>query len=441
MTPSTSKPLHHVLLAAALVPAATLHAQTVGQSPQPGAMAAQPMGVEPAGQFMGTSALVPVSPSASLSQPFAPVSASPIEGEQPGLRLRARTAVEHDGNVLRTSAGQQSDTITTLGVGARYNQSFGQQRVVLDADLAHVDFRNVGQNFNTVNYAAAWNWRVGNQFEGLVSADRREFRDVGTNVAGSFNRRTERSEQVEANFRPSASLRVLGGLLHTQADNTVPAASWDGSPSVNSARVGVAYEPASGSSIALRHRAGDGSYRDTAAAGDFKERETDAVLRWAATAKTTVDARIGHLQREHGGGAGARDFSGMVGGINANWGITAKTSLAAGWQRDLGAYLAGTGGYLRSDRIFLGPVWRATELTAVSLRYTHDRRTWEAVTPAATADVGRTDTFNVWALGLDWQPRRTVGVGLQYRNEQRDSSLPAANYRANVLGVSVRLTI
>ncbi len=47
----------------------------------------------------------------------------------------------------------------------------------------------------------------------------------------------------------------------------------------------------------------------------------------------------------------------------------------------------------------------------------------------------------MFAAGVDWQVRRTVALSAQLRNERRSSSLPAFNYRANVIGLSARLTI
>lgn len=440
MKKRTLRPL--ALSVACLLPAAAVHAQTAGQSPQPGPLAVQPT-AEPVGQYMGQtmgiSAIVPVSPAQSISQPFPPVSAYPDEGEPLGLRLRARAAVERDDNVLRTSANEQSDTITSLGVGLRYNQRFGQQRVVLDAEAARFDFDNLGLDYNTLNYAGALYWRVASRWEGVVSADRRQFRDVTTNLGGIVNRRTERNEVAEANYRLGASLRLIAGVLNSQVDNTTINA-WDGSPQVTSLRVGAGYESATGSSLVARYRDGDGEYRNTAAGSDFKERETELLARWVVSPKTSVNGRIGRLEREHTGAAATRDFSGTVGGINASWDATAKTRLVVGWQRDLGAYLLGTGGYQRSERFYVAPVWRITTQTALSARYERDRRTWQNVTGNAV-DAGRADTFNVLALGVDWQPRRNVGVGLQYRTEERDSSATGANFRANVLGLSVRLTI
>jgi exopolysaccharide biosynthesis operon protein EpsL len=443
MKKASIRPLLTVTAAAFLLPgAAAVHAQTTLQSPGGlGQSAAQPAG-QPAGEMavtpMGQSMAVPMSPAASISQPFAPVSSAVAAGEREGFQLRAIAGVERDSNVLRVDTGKQSDTITQLGVGLRFNKRYGLQRVVLDVEADRFDFDKLNTNYNTLNYAAAWNWAVGNKFDGIVSADRRQFRDVTTNgTLTTVNRRTERNELVEGGYRLGAAWRVLAGLEHNSARSTDPN-SWDGNPDVNSVRVGTSYELGSGTSITARYRHGDGEYKNAPINADFKDNEIEAVVHWPVTAKTSLDGRLAHLKREHDA-APSRDFSGTLGSLAATWEATAKTRLVVGYARDLGSYLFGTGGHVSSDRYYIAPVWRATAATAVSLRYEHENRKWDDVT--GSTDAGRRDRYNVLAAGVDWQVRRTVALSAQVRNERRSSSLPAFNYRANVIGLSAKLTI
>ena len=430
--------------AACLLPA-VVHAQTTLQSPPGGVLgesAAQPAGqsmATPMTTPMGIGMTVPVSPAQSISQPFPQVSSDPDQRE--GLQFRARAGVERDDNVTRVSAGEISDTVTGLGLGLRYQKRLSQQVFVVDAELAQYDFDELNTDYSTFNYAAAWNFRFGNRIDGIASADRRQFRDVTANgTTGIINRRTERNELIEGGYRFGASWRALAGLQHSSIKNTDPV-SFDGNQSVNSVRLGGAYEPATGSTVVARLRLGEGEYRDAAVVGDFDDREVDVTTRWVVSPKTSVEGRIGYLDREHDGALSGRDFDGIVGGVNLNWDITAKTSLIAGYARDLGSYLsaASTSGHIESDRFFVGPRWRATELITVNLRYEHENRKFEDV--ATGPDAGRRDKFNVFAIGADWQVRRTIAVSAQLRNERRSSSLPAFDYRANVIGLSARLTL
>ncbi|MBK0392248.1 outer membrane beta-barrel protein [Ramlibacter algicola] len=425
--------------AACLLPAMGAHAQTTLQSPggQPGESAAQPAGQSmaiPMGQGMS----VPMSPAQSISQPFPPTTALPLEGDREGLRFRASAGVERDSNVSRVNTGEISDTITSVGVGLRFNKRYSLQRVVLDVAADHYRFDKLDTNYTTLNYSAAWYWAVGNVLDGVASAERRQFRDVTANgLVSALNRRTESNELVEGRYKIGASYRLLAGIQHTASRSTDPTA-WDGNPDVTSGRVGVQYESARGSTVTARYRHGDGDYNN-ALAPKFKDDEVTLAVHWAVSPITAVDATIGNLRREHEG-ASARNFDGAIGSLGVTWDATAKTRLVAGYSRDLGSYLLGSGGHVESDRVFVGPVWRITTQTALSARVEHENRKWVDV-GGATIDVGRGDKFDVVALGLDWQPWRTVGVSAQYRNEKRSSSVPIFNYRANVVGLAVKLNI
>ena len=429
--------------AACLLPA-VVHAQTTLQSPPGGILgesAAQPAGqsaATPMSTPMGVDMTVPVSPAQSISQPFPPVSAAATQRE--GLTFKARAGIERDSNVTRVSAGRISDTITGYGVGLRYQKRLSQQQFVVDVDADRYHYDNLNADYSTLNYAAAWMFRFGNRIDGTASAGRRQFRDVTQNgTAGIINRRTERNELLEGGYRLDPRNRVIAGLQRSSITSSDPL-SWDGNQTQTSVRLGYAHELPTGSSLTARARFGDGEYR-TLPGSDFEDREFDVTTRWVVSPRTSVDARLGHLSRDHSGALAGFDFDGMVGAINVNWDITGKTSLRAGYARDLGSYLsaAATAGHLESDRWYVAPVWRATELTSVTLRYEHETRRFVGVDVGA--DVGRRDRFNVLALGVDWQVRRTIAVSAQIRNERRSSTLPAFNYRANVIGLSARLTI
>lgn len=435
------RPVLTTVAAACLLPAA-IHAQTTLQSPPGGTLgesAAQPAGqsaATPASTPMIAPMLVDMSPAQSISQPYAPVSSAADQRE--GFQFRARAGVERDDNVLRTNGGEITDTITGLGLGLRFQRRFSQQQIVLDAEYDRYSYDKLDADYNTLNYAAAWRFRFGERIDGVASADRRQFRDVTSNglVAG-VNRRTERNEVVEGGYRFGASWRALAGVLHNTTRSTDPSA-WDSNLSQSSVRVGAAFEPATGSTVALRYRRGSGEYDNAPVVSDFDDDEIDVTARWIVSPKTTVDGRLGWLKRDHDA-ASSRDFDGLVGAIGVNWEITAKTALTAGYARDLGSYLFGTGGHLESDRFYIGPVWRPTALISVSLRYEHENRKFEDV--VGSADAGRRDKFDVGTLGVEWAVRRTVTLGAQYRNERRSSTLPAFDYRANVIGLTAKLTI
>ena len=366
--------------------------------------------------------------------------AQTVDTNQEGLHFQGRLGIEHDSNVLRVGSGAQSDTAYTAGVGLTYNKQFSLQRIRANIQADAWRYSDNSQlNFNTINYALAWDWSVTPRFHGTVSADRKQFREVTTDpvsFANRIGRRTERTELAEGAFDIAGPWSVLAGVSHYRTESTEPF-SWDASPDITYWHGGVGYKAASGSEFALRYKRGKGEYKDASFAtlnSEFDENQVEATARWSITGKTTIDARIAHVKRDHDS-APVLDFSGMVGGVSATWDITGKTSLVAGYQHDLSATGLITGGKVESDRFFLSPVWHITAKTSANLRYDHTQRKWKDT--GVPVFVGRSEKIDAIQAGVDWEALRTITVSGYIRQEKLRSSVNAG-YKANVYGVAAR---
>ncbi|MBL0420192.1 outer membrane beta-barrel protein [Ramlibacter sp. AW1] len=372
----------------------------------------------------------PLAQAQSVAEPR-PVDLDPGDS----LQFRVGAGIEHDSNVLR-APNASSDNIGVLRAGARYDKRLSLQRIVLDAEVSAYRHRNFDSlDYETLNYTAAWNYAFTPRFRGVISANQREFRDLSVATTGvtSANVRTQRTQLIEGTYAPGGGLLARAGLSNStsQADN---ARSLESSPSVRSLRLGAGYETARGSQAILQYRRGDGEYDNLAS--DFTENEWSVIARWPVTGRTTIDGRLGWLERTHDN-APAFDFDGVIGNINANWEITGKTALAAGIERDLGSYEAAGGGYVRAWTFYVEPVWNATAKTAVRLRYQHEDREWVTRSLAAP-DAGRDDAINSFGINVDWEPVRNVIVTGGVRHERRNSTLNAFDFKSNRVGVAAR---
>jgi exopolysaccharide biosynthesis operon protein EpsL len=418
----TIRPL--LSLATLIMAAPALYAQQQPQQPieQPQQMSPQP--VQPVNE-----------------NPNAPV---PQSQENPNaFQFRASLGWEHDSNVLRVPSvsNPQSDNVLIAGVGLKFDRRIGLQR--LRADVAADKYKyqdNSNLDYTTINYSLAWDWAVTSALHGVLSAERRQFRDVTTDPLFATNlvgRRTERVETFEGIYEFGGGLRALAGASHSEASSTQPR-SYDASPDVKYVHVGVGYEFPSGTSLTARLKRGDGEYTDPsfgAAGVEFRDREAELAVKWPVTGRTSLEARIAHLKREHSA-APQLDFDGVVGNATVRWDITGKTQLQAGYIRDLSGSGLPTGGHVTSQRWFVAPVWKATAKTSFNARYDHIRREWNDI-PAATFSFGREETIQAASIGVDWEALRRLTVSAYARNERMKSNL-SAGYRATVYGIAAK---
>jgi exopolysaccharide biosynthesis operon protein EpsL len=367
--------------------------------------------------------------------------ATTVTEQAPAFQLRAMAGIERESNALRTPNGGASDTDYYAGVGLRADRRYGLQRLRADVEANTYRYdKNSSLNYSVLNYALAWDWAVGTRLHGVASADQHQYREVATDPVLLVNRvgkRTERSQVFEGVYDAGASLRLMAGASRTEARSSVPN-SWDASPTITSGRVGVGYELASGTSAWLRYRHGTGHYTDPtagASTGDFKENETDVVVKWPVTGKTSLEAQVGHLQRKHDTNQ-FRDFSGTVAAAAVTWDVTGKTRIVGGVNRTLGVSGLATGGNVRSDRFYIGPVWKATAQIAVNARYDHVKRNWEDA-PLGSPVLGRSETVNVLSAGVDWEPRRWLAVSGYVRGERQSSNLNTG-YHNTTIGAAVK---
>ena len=375
------------------------------------------------------------------SQPASTHESTARDPGEPGFQIRALAAVEHETNALRVPSGAnpRSDELAILGVGFKFNRRYGLQRIRADIEANTFRYRDQSDlDFNTINYALAWDWQFTPRFHGIVSADRKQYREVTTDPVALVNRvgrRTERAEIAEGIFDVTAAWRLLAGVAHTQSSSSQPN-PWDASPSVRSARVGVGYELPSRTSVFARFRRGDGEYSNLpGGANDFRENEAELVVNWPVTAKTSVEGRLGHIERDHSG-ATQRDFSGMIGNANVRWEITGKTRLAAGVGRDLSAAGLDLGGHVEQNRFYIGPVWQATSQIAVHARFDHVTRDWKDV-PAGSPELGKEERVQLLSAGVDWEPRRWLTVSGYVRGERLKSNLNQG-YRSTTVGAALK---
>ena len=361
-----------------------------------------------------------------------------VEAPGPVLTLHAQALAERDSNILR-SPDAVSDEIGIFSAGLRLDKRYSLQRVTLQAQASRFRFRDFSNlDYSTVNYEGAWNLQVTPALSAVLSADRRQYRDI-TNASapsGGVTLRTERHERAEVTLLGRGGWRTLAGLDQSRSRSDDPR-SLEASPTVSSIHIGGGYEFSAGTLVTAQVRRGEGDYGASAAGIDFRETEPSITLRWPASAKTSLEARIGYLDRSHDQEA-ARDFKGLVANGTVRWTYSPRTSVEAGFVRDLGSYEFTGGGRIRGWRLFVAPAWKPSEKTMLRFRHTEERRDWQVLS-LTSPDLGREDRTRWTDLTFEWTPRRLLELTASARQERRHSNLAGLGFRAHVVALGARL--
>lgn len=366
------------------------------------------------------------------------------------LQFRVGESLQRDSNVFRLSdnvnplglvgRNERADTIAVTTLGAKFNKAYGLQRVELDAEAQNYNYQRFSRlNFTAMNYAAAWRWSLTPALHGNVTTDRREYLDKTADVqnAGAVNQRIDRSSLVDAEYEIGARWRAVGGFFDRSSRNSQPTTFFLDS-TIKGAEAGARYVFREGDSVAYRFRSGRGNYLNQptglTTVRNFDDREHEVRLDWQLTGKNSVQARMSRLERTHDGLA-ARNFSGYLGEVNTNWLFTGKTSMSVGLLKDLGSYQTNNESYYDGYRLYVQPVYRATEKISARLRYEHGARNFKGALPGF-APSNRRDNLRFAALSLEYQALRSLTLAASLQRDLRTSNTPGFDYKSNSVLVS-----
>jgi exopolysaccharide biosynthesis operon protein EpsL len=291
-----------------------------------------------------------------------------------------------------------------------------------------------------LNYAAAWRWSLTPRLIGNVTADRREYLDNTTLVqsTGSVNRRTDEANRIDAEYEVGAAWRVLGGVFDRTIKNSAVLIQ-EADTQVSGGEAGAKYVFRSADFVAYRYRHGNGEYSgllgSTLPSRNFTDKEHELSFEWLPARGTSVQGRVAHLERQRDGAAGS-EFSGVVGRLNLNWMITGKTRMDAGVIRELASYQPSTPSYYAGERLYISPVWKPTEKTAIRLRLDQGVRRYKGV----VGYEGRRDEVGQAGVSVEWEPRRFVKLIASLSQDKRTSNFVGLDYKANVIGGTALFT-
>jgi exopolysaccharide biosynthesis operon protein EpsL len=378
------------------------------------------------------------------------------------------TNVIYDSNVFRTSSvidpirfgsPTRSDLIIISSATVSMRKLLGMQR--FEAAGTFADNRYDNHTFLTFfakNYNAGWGWYLTPYLHGnLTTTHTESLQNFGllTGFISSNNRnlRTIDNHRFEGVMEVTRAWHIVGGVSEYVAKNS-RAAVQDFNNRVISFEGGIRYVSPAGSTLTYTARHGLGEFMDRPQPivsqlfdTRFNDMEHELKLVWPITGKTSIDGRVGHLQRKHAHFS-QRDFSGFVGNFNINWAVTGKTRITAGWARDISNFQTApnflfqdfavfSSSYATTNRFSLTPVWQISPKTSLRLRYEYTARDFHgAVIPVAA---NRSDTTHSGQIAMDWQPLNMLAVSATLQREHRSSNLFGFDYNVSSGSISAKL--
>ncbi len=391
----------------------------------------------------------------ALDSAVAPVDEQAAEQRTDQLSLNVADDLSYDDNLYRVPPSR-TDLTTLPGIGP--NPSRGDyidsvtagldgewlvaNRQSLDFDLRADDnryFRNTDLNNVSSADHLAWNWGVGSALSGSVGGD------YNRTLGGFFNTGLYSRDIVSrADYFASTRLQagphwgVFGGIMGQ--DFTLSEANYNNSQT-KAVDIGTDYVTNASNRIGFDYRYTDdrsphaADLNGVAFDPDYREDRARALLNYALSDKTTLDASAGYLRRDYPSTA-IGGFSGEIWRVSLQWQPTPKTQLVVGTWRQLNADLTAQTDYYLSRGGTIAPTWTATEKIAFTLSVTQEYQDYIGSNPVgvnpipiAESTLGRRDTVSTQTVNMAYTLSRAFTLSITAGHENRDSNFPQFQYR------------
>lgn len=358
-------------------------------------------------------------------------------------------AFTHDNNVFRSATDPVSETISSTGVLAGFDQPIGRQRFYGDATAQVNRYRNLDRLDNK-SYAvtAGLDWETVEFLSGqLRYSTRNSLADFGTLDGAS-----EASDQITQQFLATARYGINSKLLfdtgyeHRRLDYRSPTYA-EREYTQDAVNAGLRWGTTGLLTVGLAYRFTKGSTPQASPTPPFEDelerRDIDLTVVWTPTGFSTLNARISSTKETHTLSTSA-ELSGVTGSLSWNYRPTPKLNFTTSLVRDTGSettFLAtpdtGTAA-LPVDRSRLSTMAQLDIGYAMTSKISlnADARYRKGTLAGGAGD----DKLTGYGLGLSYAPTRSTSLGCNVMRESRDVS-GASAYSATTSSCSAQITL
>lgn len=367
------------------------------------------------------------------------------------------SSIMYDDNVFRFSSEgsataafgspEMSDVIKRLDFGTDVNLRLSRQLVSLSVAISDTKYNRFDLLDNTAKtYGLSWNWRLGNNFYGLLKTSKSEsiagFNEIRNPVK---NTRMVDRQSASVNWKFHPDWVIFASHEKVDTENELRTfQSLDREDVVTES--GVRYQNPLGTQLGLSYRLIESvnpnrtGYSAFLFGNESKQKSLVATATWLPGAKTRISTRLSQINIDYKNRP-QRKFS----GFNQRWDIdhslTAKLSLNASVFKEVTPVDDIASTYLEITGASFNPVWNLTSKLALQAGISYEDKDYlGSGVGAGTFFLGdkRSDTSKIASLGLIYSPTEKSLLQLQYQGEDRESNTDIQSYRFNTISLTGR---
>jgi len=365
--------------------------------------------------------------------------------ENDTFQLRAGINKSFDSNVLRQSRNEVSDQITSETLGVKFDKSYSLQRVVFDVSYNDYSYQKSDfLNYHATNYSGAWLWSLTPSLHGTLSSSRTQslisFRDL---LTPNKNIRTTTTNTFGFEYSPHNVWALIGSISEIENNNSRQFSAQTSSKAYRY-EYGVKYSFPSGSNISLtgNYRKGEFQGRQLNPVLQFdngyQENEVDLAFEKVDDGKSTLNAKLGYLDREYNNFS-ERDYKSVIGSLDYMYTVTGKLKIDLNLSRFVGVFETATSTYTITDAVRAGVFYDLTSKIQSGLNLRVSTRDFEGRGQFDTS--GRLDKEKSVSAFVSWNPLRNVGITLRTTKSFRDSTVNNFDFDDLLTSVNVDLAI
>jgi hypothetical protein len=349
----------------------------------------------------------------------------------------------------------KSDVISGTSIFGGVDQSIGRQRVYANASLQNNSYNRLSRlDFIGYDVMAGFDWATIERLSGSLTYSRHEGQgdfsrpEAASITSGKF---VETTEQIVANvnYELITNLGLNGGVEHRTVHSSNQAlASSDVTSDV--AHLGLRYKLGGAVTVGSGVRVTRDKRPAAAspAGRSSTRRDLDLTTEWAATALTSLNARIS-VGNSSGSGASRGSSGRVTGALGAKYSPTGRLRFDGSFSRDTGTETtflnagsaSGGGAYVDSNRVTestrLGVTYLLTSKISLTGNYSRSDGSYQSL-----SGLDSDNTINRYALGAQYEAGRNLSLGCGVQRESRSgTSLTVRSYSTNSANCSVRYTL